>query len=510
MLRSNRFAFAAAALLVGISACGQSPARTTTASSLAVITLGSGATAGRAAAELDQMMMPIQFVEYVYDGEFPDLGTSAPAWVLPAGVAPDPDDVQRLAAVLGVAGDIQSLPADQGGGWMVGPADFSGATLTVSADGLLSWWFNPTPVPYLESGCVWAESATTDPGTTPDTIVATTDSGPVEIPAETIPVDASVPPCEGPLPPANVPDETEARRLADELFAAIGIDSSSYEFEIYADEWGANVTAYVVVNGMRTWIASTVGFGAEGAITWASGTLAEPQPAGEYPLINPQQGIERLNDDIGIWGPYYAYPISIASRGFGAATDDGGVVVAETAVAVAPSPVDTVSPVDTALPVDTVLPVDAVSPADTVPVEPIIVHVNEVHLDLTMIWDVNGSVWLLPAYTFTGDDGVIVTVPAVDDSFIDFPDALPLPEPLPADTVGEDPTAAPAVDLATAEQALIGLAEAEAEVRATENGWAFRVSNRDGESLLLTEDFSAARVNVEITAGVVTAVTFIG
>ena len=36
-------------------------------------------------------------------------------------------------------------PDEQGGGWIIGPADYSGPTLNVARDGLLSWWYsNPT------------------------------------------------------------------------------------------------------------------------------------------------------------------------------------------------------------------------------------------------------------------------------------------------------------------------------------------------------------------------------
>ena len=501
MLRSNRFALAAAALLVVISSCGDSSGRTTTASSLAVIKLGSASNAGGEAQAADRMM-PIQFVEYVYDGDFPDLGASAPAWLFQAGAIPNTDDIRRLATVLGVEGDVVSLPADQGGGWLVGPADYSAATINVSADGLLSWWFNPTGVAYVGTGCASPDGGAIDSGT------ATTDPVPVDVPADTIPVDGSIAPCEEPVPPANVPDEIEARRLADELFAAIGIDTSNYEFEIYADEWGANVTGYLVIDGMRTWISTSVGFGTEGSVTWASGSLAEAQPAGEYPLVGPEVGLERLNDDLGMWGPYYGYPTGI-TRGGG--TADTGVAVGVGA------PTEPACDPSTDCVVDTVPPNDTVPSNDTVPVdpEPIIVHLDAVHLDLTTIWDINGAVWLLPAYTFTGPDGVLVTIPAVDDSFIVFPDVLPMPEPLPVesvpvDNVPGDPAVPPEVDPVVAQEALVGLLEADAEKVATELGWTIRVAERDGEVFALTADFSPTRVNLEIVDGVVTAVAFIG
>jgi hypothetical protein len=51
---------------------------------------------------------------------------------------------------------------------------------------------------------------------------------------------------------------------------------------------------------------------------------------------------------------------------------------------------------------------------------------------------------------------------------------------------------------------LVGLPEAEATRQITGNGLIFRISARDGESFPLTKDFSASRINLEITDGVVT------
>lgn len=58
-------------------------------------------------------------------------------WTLPAGAQIDVERVARIAALLGVEGDVREVPADQGGGWMVGAADYSTASLTVSSDGML-------------------------------------------------------------------------------------------------------------------------------------------------------------------------------------------------------------------------------------------------------------------------------------------------------------------------------------------------------------------------------------
>ena len=67
----------------------------------------------------------------MYDGDLPALDGPAGSWFLAPGQQPDPDRLAKLAASLGVTGDVRSLPDEQGGGWAVGPEDYSGPVLTV-------------------------------------------------------------------------------------------------------------------------------------------------------------------------------------------------------------------------------------------------------------------------------------------------------------------------------------------------------------------------------------------
>ena len=127
------------------------------------------------------------------------------------------------------------------------------------------------------------------------TTKAAPETGDVDVPASTMPV------CAEPAPPANVPDEATAESQARQLFTSLGIDAGSYEFETYADEWGANVTGYLVLDGIRTSVAVSVGYGAEGALTWASGFLATPQRGADYPRIGIEAAVQRLNDQSSSW-----------------------------------------------------------------------------------------------------------------------------------------------------------------------------------------------------------------
>jgi hypothetical protein len=247
-----------------------------------------------------------------------------------------------------------------------------------------------------------------------------------------------------------------------------------------------------------------VGFGANGTVTSASGFLSSPVEGDEYPRVGTTAGLERLRQQNQGW-----------------VTIGGGV--ADLARDAMPCVVEG-APVD---------------PAASGPVcgevEPVTVTITGVREDLTMVWDVDNTVWLLPAYTFTSDDGGLWTVIAVDDAYVDLgtvpvPEPAPLPEPLPVETLPAETLPAetlpaettpaettpaesvpaetlPAELTADQLQTLVGLTEAEAADAAAANGWGFRVVSIDGESLAVTADYSPTRANVVLVDGVVTAAT---
>jgi hypothetical protein len=545
--RSRRLALVGAVVVLGLTACGSaddgSAGSASTLPAPAVIQIAGSASGGAApsaagaddAAMSESKMMPMS-LSYTWSGETPDLTEPAASWFFAPGVAPTAEQIQQLAAAFGVSGDAVELPADMGGGWTVGPNDGSAPSVTVAADAMQSWWFSPawqTEGRGIVDDCALYPAG--DPAADPTT--------------------AGQPVCEPAQPPAGIPtaDEAEASALA--LLTSLGGDPAGYELETYADEWSASVTAFLVLDGVRTNLAFNVGYGEEGAITWAGGFLAAPQRGADYPRIGVGAAIERLNDQANAWMTGYGSAV----RDAGVATEPAAMPAVEPAVSpaveeepgaaagstdgvLAPDEVATstdstdssdssdssdIAVVPTSeLPTDPVLVDPAVGdctdPAvscvsvDSVDLAPMVIDLNQVTSSLEQVWAADGTVWLLPGYSFTGADGMMANVLAVEDQYLEQaePEDVPLPEPMPVDSavpgtdgVGEP---APVVDAGFDGSTVVGLTVDEASKLAEASGWTVRVAREDGVDLALTMDYNETRLNVVVEAGVVTEVVSIG
>lgn len=404
------------------------------------------APAAQTAGAADSKIAYMGQTEFVYDGDLPDLTGPAKSWYFAPGQQPDLDRVAKLAAAFGIEGEVRTLPADQGGGWAVGPEDYSGPVLSVGSDGMLSWWLSAAPSAVSSAGCAVVEATPPDAGsgaagsgTATNVVVSTS---PPDTPTTKL---VPVPDCAAPQPPAGVPTKEEALAKAKELFASWGYDLTSYTFDDpYADEWSASVTAWLTLDGMKAPITLSVGFGENGTVTWASGSLATPQPGGDYPTVGAAAGLERLKAQ---QNQYLAMTDTGVARG---AADQ---VVPDTAAPVDSANASTgvvapgvVTPEPAAMPTETapaapgvgvrepaIAPICATDvasdvPADCgrpIPVDPVTVTLNSVKNDLTMVWAEDQTIWLLPAYTFGSADGGTYTVIAVADEFIQQPTAEP-------------------------------------------------------------------------------------
>jgi hypothetical protein len=518
-------------------------------------------------------------VQYVADARVPALEGTAPSWSFPVGAKPDKAQMNKLAHAFGVAGGVEVVPAEEGGGWRIGPADGTAPSLIVASDELLSWSINP---PYPEApidnrGC-WGT-------VTPTTTVAGV------APVTTVPVI-----CE-PLPaPKNVPNKDEALAKAKTLFASLGY--THLEYEVSTDPMGASVSGFELLDGVRSPQSVNVGYGENGRVTWAAGILAKPVPGDEYPLIGTTAAIARLNEQ-GVLGggPYWPVGADTSVSGYlpgdSAEPPVSGGSSSGSSTAGSVGPALPAGPPTTGLPVTfppatvppatvpsgtvpptarPVAPLPAPPPAPSpdafgpitdgvvAPNKPTTITLIDARLDLSTVYADDGTVWLLPAYTFTSATGFAVTVIAVPDEFIvsvlpvipPMPTTTPAPldpnppvvitEPSPRPTefptppvppkpvgpsttfappssppppspVGQPPTlVGPPSQRLTLDAAkiLVGLSEADAAATAKKLGWVMRVTRQDGADQIVTADFSTSRINVAVIKGFVTEILTIG
>lgn len=416
------------------------------------------------------MIAPWVVYEFVVGDGMPALPTEANGWQYPATATPDLDRLAEIAAALGVEGEPVQQPADWGGGWVIGPDDGSAPALWLAADGQLSWWYN---APYMDTA-----GSTADCAVRPVEELPRAEDGEGSGASEgssggddtTVIEDECV--FEEPEPPTGIPTADEARARATELMAQMGVDPARFEFEVYADEWYASVSAMQRFGDTASPVGWYFGFGAEGRLDYAGGVLADPQEIGPYPLVDLDTALNRLRD--GYFGGVVAYADDAALRAPDVLCEEGA---------------------------------DCAQP----PTEPetVTVTLTDVRLDLWWAWDADGTVWLLPAFTFLDGDGGRYTVPAVTDEYLIVEPVVEDPavsEPAPTDD--EPGVEVPSVDDDAAAK-LIGLTEDEALDAAAEVGWEVRVVARDGERFAVTDDYRTDRVNVTIDGGVVTE-AFVG
>ena len=460
------------------------------------ITGGSGAGANQAASAMaeesvatDMMIAPGYWIaEYQIGDGMPALPTGDIGYVFDAAGEVSAEQVTLLAAALGVTGDPVAVDPDGYGSWRVGPEDGSAPSLWVSSDAQQSWNYNGA----------WQEN-----GARVDCAVSVDSNG---VQSENCPES---------VPPVGVPTEQEARQLAADVLTALGEDVAGLEVESYGDEWFASVTfrtsAFYGAGpddrvSLREW---NFGFGANAVMQFAGGWLADAEQVGPYPLIDLDTALARLNDGgYGYGGMLGVTDVMIAESAPADAATEGGVAtvtaVAEPAVDVPEGGLETL-------------------PAELPPVDEIrepearVVTLVDVQPDLWWAWDVDGSVWLLPAYRFIDTEGGWHVVPAVTDEFlieVEPPvliEPMPVPMPLPV----EPPVApAPAIDPELFDTSLlesfVGLTVTEFTAEAEGVGASVRVVEQDGVDLPATLDYSPTRVNVSVEGDVVTGIVNVG
>jgi hypothetical protein len=506
--RSRRVALIAAVSL-GVAACGSDT------DSLPVIRIGDGPSAvgtSDSAAGDEARMSMLAWLEYeLGEGvDLPALDGDAEAWVLRADV--DAARIAELASVFGVEGEVVAQSAEMGGGWSVGATDGSTDQIWASADGA-GWWSYSAAWDESRSGWSCGEPTVVSPDESSDasdpsegsdsskpTEPPTSDGGGSDGGAPDVLVDP-LPECSEPEPPSGVPTADEAESLFTDLLADLDIDTSDLVVEPYADEWGAWVNASREIDGMPTQLSWSASYGGDAELLYASGAFAEPESIGNVPRVGTDAGFDRLSSDGGGW-----WNVSPLAR----ATD---TAVAPADIAQGGNPVDDGSPgVASDVEVDPMIDVMPVEPG-----EPITVTIVDVEASLWSVWDVDSTMWLLPAYDFIDADGGRYTVPAVPDEMIDSesasgtddtmvtepPDTSAVPTTMAPDNTEAPVDSSPEPEFPGGVESLVGLPEAEAVAAIEAAGFEARIIERDGESFAITMDYRVDRVNLEITEGII-------
>lgn len=412
--RTSRRRAALAALAISatlLAACGSTSDTGSTATPAKIRVTGAAggagtrtaaaATAGGAdekmAADAAMPAIAMAPVEYVVEGTLPALDGEAAAWHLPAESGVTTKDVAALAKQLGVEGDVREVPADEGGGWRVGSTDYTGPWVMVDPTGAATWFYDSAAYASVKVAC--APVARPEPAAAPDGSATTDPSSPdaaTSAPAEE---------CPAPTPPADVPSNDEARAKAMALAKALGVEPRAEDVRVDGDEWGRYVTWSLRLGDIASPLQFSATYGGEGKLTSASGYLGTPQRAAEYPLVGSAAALEQLKTGAGsFWGAGPAVmtgDVAIATEGGSAASSGAGVAVGE------PAPGGTTCDPATC----TTAPAEAPTP--------ITVTVSSVESALVMLWGADGDVWLVPGYRFSGPDGEVATIPAIDSSYIE-------------------------------------------------------------------------------------------
>lgn len=434
---------------------------------------------------MDEKMMWAYQQNFTAATELPALDSSARSYTLVAGDV-STDSLNALKAAFGVTQDFVAQDVSQGGGYLSGNYDGTTPTLYVSSDAMHYWSYSPA----------WDQSSMSSQ---PCII----DSDTTYVPTSDVPAPiAEI--CAEPTAPENVPTKAEAEELFATTVRALGANVDDLVIDSYADEWGANVNGYLKIDGVRSSLTWSIGYGANGEISWASGVLADVQDGASYPRIGTAAAIERLNSQqAGNWGGPMVrggvtYDTAVASDIAATPVPEPASSDVEAAVTTEPATSDAAPTLD--------------APAPEVQ-EVLIIGVEE---ELVTLYGADGSIYLVPGYTFIAAEDEYgyagrYTVSALPDEYMQVADAV---NEVPLSIAPE--TAAPAVDPAVdpdmsvaqdVADTVLGMSEAEATKTAEAKGLTVRVGSRDGEDFPLTMDYRTDRVTLTVVADKVTAAT---
>jgi hypothetical protein len=421
---------------------------------------------------LDERMMRVP-PEYILSPDFQsDLSGPADGWSLAVMSQLDEDVVNRVLAALGFDETADDLVEDVSGGWRIGPTDGTAPAVWFAKNAAQSWWYQSAwggeerPVDCWVVGNESEKFSSTELNERRTATTETDGDEPVEAPDEIA--------CEEPAPVEGVPTEDVAIVLANDLLKSVSDDAFAFDIEAHADDWAAWATAWGNLDGKRTDMMWSFNFGENAEVTFGSGNLGQPVPAGDIERISVDEGFRRLQEGPQMW--WWG-----GSGGVIAFAAEGNLDGDELTV----TPAEEIAPYEPGE--EPITPI-----GDPEQTEPEAIELVEVRESLWTIFDLDGTMWLLPAYTFIDSAGGEHAVPAFSEDLIEVVESDQT-----FDTQIEDPGL----------DTLIGMTEDEATAQIADWGWSSRVIQVDGEGLAVTMDFDPTRVNLTIEDGVVTAIS---
>lgn len=322
-------------------------------------------------------------------------------------------EVSALYGVEGVAERTEYFD-EQYPSYVVGPEDGSAPSVTISWVGTANWWFsNPGGYPQVtrDDETEFVEPLVED---------------------------------------SLAPGEAEARALAQEAFAATGLEVAPGDITVMVDPYQTMASAYLTVDGVATALDWGIAWSAQtGELVWAYGHAIEVVERGTFDTVSAVAAVDRLSDWrwFGAAGPDYQGGYSILAAESGVARD----AIAGDPDAPVASPEGSEPGSSEPIPVEpdggagggAGAPDEEPAPEPTepgegepIPTEPeplpeplpepetVTVTVENAEATLLLLWDAEGNAWLVPGYAMQQPEGWWNAVVSLVEGVIALPEPI--------------------------------------------------------------------------------------
>lgn len=299
-----------------------------------------------------------------------------------------------VSARYGVDGPVERTEYfdEQYPSYVVGPEDGSAPSVTISWVGTANWWYsNPDGYPQVIRD---DETEFVEPR----------------------------------LEDSLAPGEAEARSLAQEAFAAAGLEVAAGDITVTVDAFQTMASAYLTVDGVATALDWGIAWSAQtGELVWAYGHAIEVVERGTFDTVSPVAAVDRLSDWrwFGAAGPDYQGGYSILAAESGVAR---GAIVGAPDAPVSSSEGEPIPTEPEPLPEPLPEP------------ETVTVTVETAEATLLLLWDAEGNAWLVPGYAMQQPEGWWNAVVSLVEGVIALPEPIDpgmiepgVIEPLPAE-----------------------------------------------------------------------------